>query len=277
MTRLSDFVANRSLEQIYDEGWGPAVLDPFAEDFKNYVSAGDVVLDVGCGTGIVTLLAAEAAGPEGQVVGIDPTGFLLDRARSKTPAYPVKWIDTNVEDMPFDENTFDVVLCHQTFQYVEDPAAGMAAMKHVAKQGGTIAVSVWSPVEMQIPVRDLEDLIAQHISPEVSTLHAFSFGGLDKLSGLASDAGLDVRFAGTVSKPTEYDSVGACVELMLAGAGRPLPDGSLGMGLFDLEDPAYERGVEDLIAALEIRWADYTRNGRLIVPYFTDVVVAQKQ
>ena len=57
MTRLSDFVGNRSLGQIYDEGWGPVVLDILAKDFagRSHVSTDDVVLDVGCGTGAVTL------------------------------------------------------------------------------------------------------------------------------------------------------------------------------------------------------------------------------
>ncbi len=45
----------RILEQIYDEGWGPSVLDPFVKDFSKFVSEGDAVLDVGCGPGLVTL------------------------------------------------------------------------------------------------------------------------------------------------------------------------------------------------------------------------------
>jgi len=277
MTRLSEFVGTRSLGQIYDEGWGPAVLDPFTKDFKNYVSTGDVVLDVGCGTGLVTLYASEAAGPEGRVVGIDPTSFLLERARSKTSAHPIEWVDASVEDMPFEEDTFDVVLCQQALQYMEDPLIGMKSMTRVLKPGGTVAVSVWSPTDSQVPVRDFEDLIAQHIDPDVSTLHAFTFGGLERLTSLASEAGLKLVSAETVSHPTIYESVAACVELVLAGAGRALPDGTLGMGMFDLEDERYVQGVEDLIVALEQKWASYTRSGQLVVPYFTDVIVAQKE
>ena len=64
---------------------------------------------------------------------------------------------------------------------------------------------------------------------------------------------------------------------MLAGAGRVLPDGTLGMGLFDLEDEMCVQGVEDLIATLEQQWADYRQGGQLVVPYVTDVVVARKE
>jgi SAM-dependent methyltransferase len=235
-----------------------------------------VVLDVGCGTGLVTLYASEAAGPEGRVVGLDPTDALLQRARSKSPAHPIEWVHGGVEGAPFGEDTFDVVLCQQALQYMEDPLVGMKAMRRMVKPGGTVAVSIWSPVDTQVPVRDFEGLIARYVSPEVSTIHAFTFGGLERLTSLSSEAGLTLDSAETVSRPTTYDSVAACVELMLGGAGRVLPDGTLGMGLFDLDDRRYVKGVEDLIAALEKQWADYMQGDDLVVPYFTDVVVAHK-
>ena len=277
MTRLSDFAGGRSLAQIYDEGWGPAVLEPFIKDLNEYISADDAVLDVGCGTGLSTFCASEAAGPTGRVVGIDPTAFLLDMARSKSPPHPIEWIDGGVENMPFDHDSFDVVLCNQALQYTADPLVGVKAMAAVAKPGGTVAISVWSPTEKQIPMRDFEDLIARHIGPDVSTLHAFSFGGLELLQSLVEEANLGVASAKTVAHPTTYKSVAACVELLLAGAGRALSNGTLGMGLFDLEDPAYVQGVEDLIAELEEKWIDHVRDGQLEVPYFTDMVVGRKE
>ena len=138
--------------------------------------------------------------------------------------------------MPFEEDTFDVVLCNQGLEYMEDPLLSMEAMTRVVKPGGTVAVSVWSPTEKQIPVRDFEALIARYISPDVATIHAFTFGGLERLTSLATEAGLRLVSAETIDRPTTFESAAACAELMLAGAGRVLPDGTLGMGLFDLED-----------------------------------------
>ena len=278
MTRLSEFVGNRSLGQIYDEGWGPVMLNILAEDFANRspVSPGDAVLDVGCGTGAVTLHASEAAGPDGRVVGLDPTNPLIEMARAKIPPHPIEWIDGSVEEMPFDENKFDVVLCHQALQYMGDPLVSMNAMTRVVKPGGTVAVGVLSPAETQVPFREIEDEIARYISPDVSAIHAFSFGGLERLSSMATDAGLRLVSAETVSLPTTWPSVAACVELVLAGAGHVRPDGTMGMGLFDLDDERYVQGVEDLIASLEKQWSGHMQGGQLVVPYFTDVVVAQK-
>ena len=69
MTRLTDFISGRTLGEIYDEGWVPAVLDPFARDFQSLVTTSQSVLDVGCGTGLVIAYVAEMSGENGRVVG----------------------------------------------------------------------------------------------------------------------------------------------------------------------------------------------------------------
>jgi ubiquinone/menaquinone biosynthesis C-methylase UbiE len=277
MSRLSDFVGDRSLGQIYDEGWVPAVLEPFKQDFENYISPGLEVLDVGCGTGFVTHYVSGIVGSDGRVVGIDPTDFLLERALLKPSENPIEWMNCTVEEMPFQANSFDVVVCNQALQYMEDPLKSLKAMKHVVKPNGIVVVSVWSPVELQVPVRDFEELIAKFISPEVATIHAFGFGGVDRLSSLAVKSDLEINSVKTISHPTVYNSVADCVELMLGGAGRMLPDGTMGMGLFDLEDPKYFEGVEDLIRTLEIEWSSYLAGDHLSVPYFSDLIVLKKQ
>ncbi len=275
MTRLTEFVAGRTLAQIYDEEWVPSVLEPFARDLAAFVSPGQSVLDVGCGTGVVAAHAATRAGRAGRVVGLDPTTFLLDRARELRTNPPIEWIDGSADSLPFEAATFHTVLCHQALQYIESPAAAMNQMARVTKDGGMVAISIWSPTPVQVPVRDFEELIARHIDPDCASIHAFGFGGIEALTSLTVQAGLDVVSAKRVSHATTYRSVAACAELMLAGAGRPLPDGSMGLGLFDLEDPKYTPHVEALIHDLERRWAKYIRAGRLQVPYFTDIVVGR--
>ncbi len=87
MTRLSDFVGNRSLAQIYDEGWGSLVRDPFAKDPAKFVSEAANVLHVGCGIGAVNVHAV-----------------------------PVEWVLGGVETLEYDDATFDVVLSRQALQ-----------------------------------------------------------------------------------------------------------------------------------------------------------------
>lgn len=276
MSRLSDFIGGRSLGEIYDAGWVPSVLQPFTEDYSDYIAPGSHVLDVVCGTGLMTLHAAGLAGPSGRAVGIDPTGPLLQMALQKAAPNPVEWHEIGVQAMPFEADSFDLVLCNQALQYMEDPESALDAMKKVVKTGGYILLSTWSPTEKQIPVNDFEKMIAKHISPEYSTIHAFTFGGMPRLKSLASAVDVNVVRAETIGRPTNYVSVAACVELMLGGAGRMLPDGTMAMGLFDPEDPIFARGVETLITELEVKWSSYTSEEGLTIPYYTDFIVLEK-
>ncbi len=54
MTKLREFLGGRSIAEFYDSGWGPTALDMFAADHSEYAAGGNNVLDLGCGTGVVT-------------------------------------------------------------------------------------------------------------------------------------------------------------------------------------------------------------------------------
>lgn len=91
---------------------------------------GERVLDVACGTGIVTRLAAQRAGEVDRVCGLDVNDEMLAAARAATSdALPhVDWRQGDVVAMPLDDESFDLVLCQQGMQFFPDrPAARCAA------------------------------------------------------------------------------------------------------------------------------------------------------
>ena len=93
MTRLTDFLNNRSMSELYDTYWVPACLLDYAKKMAEHVAPGQRVLDLGCGTGVVTGYATAIAGPNGEVTGYDPTPDLLNAARQKSfSGAPIKWI-----------------------------------------------------------------------------------------------------------------------------------------------------------------------------------------
>jgi SAM-dependent methyltransferase len=108
------------------------------------VRAGQRVLDVACGTGVVAVTAARLGA---RVTALDLTPELLARARenSKLANVEVEWHEGDVEKLPFDNGVFDVVLSQYGHIFAPRPAVAVAEMLRVLKTGGTIAFSTWPP------------------------------------------------------------------------------------------------------------------------------------
>jgi ubiquinone/menaquinone biosynthesis C-methylase UbiE len=108
----------------------------------------DGVLDVGCGTGVVAVTAARLGA---QVTGLDLTPELLERARENAAIARVSidFHEGDVENLPFGDNEFDVVLSQYGHMFAPRPALAIAEMLRVLRPGGTIAFSTWPP-EMNV-------------------------------------------------------------------------------------------------------------------------------
>jgi SAM-dependent methyltransferase len=108
------------------------------------VRAGQRVLDVGCGTGVVAITAARAGA---KVSALDLTPELLERARQngQLAEVEVEWREGDAENLPFGDATFDIVLSQFGHMFAPRPAVAVAEMLRVLKPGGTIAFSTWPP------------------------------------------------------------------------------------------------------------------------------------
>ena len=123
----------------YERYFVPAIGRPLATDLvaAAALQAGERVLDVACGTGVVTRLAAEQVGPGGSVAGADLTANMLEVARSAAPPKSgIQWYETSAEAMPLPDHAFDVVFCQLGLQFVADKAAAAREMHRVLVPGG---------------------------------------------------------------------------------------------------------------------------------------------
>ncbi len=133
-------------------------MAPFVEALVgSTIRPGDAVLDVACGTGFATRAAAAVAGAGARVQGADLNPAMVDQARTvpDTSGADLRWAEASGLDLPFGEGEFDAVICQQGLQFFPDPAPGIREMVRVARPGGCIGVTVWSPSERS-PFLDCE-------------------------------------------------------------------------------------------------------------------------
>jgi len=138
-------------KQAQKEGWKSfapleVITTPAGARLVHFagVGPGMRVLDVGCGTGVVAVTAARTGA---QVQGIDLTPELLDRARENatTAAVAVDWREGDVEQLPYSDGEFDVVLSQFAHMFAPRPQVAVGEMLRVLRAGGTIAFSTWPP------------------------------------------------------------------------------------------------------------------------------------
>jgi ubiquinone/menaquinone biosynthesis C-methylase UbiE len=109
------------------------------------ISAGYNVLDVACGTGN-TAITAKRMVPDIKVTGIDFTPELLSQAKEQASIADegdIEWKEANVEDLPFENEIFDVVFSSFGHMFAPHPQVAIKEMIRVIKPGGCIAFSTW--------------------------------------------------------------------------------------------------------------------------------------
>jgi SAM-dependent methyltransferase len=107
---------------------------------------GHNVLDVACGTGLITFAAAQAVGPDGSVLGVDISGGMVEACMQRAQARRVanvafERMDAELLDLP--AAAFDVALCAFGLMYLSDPEAALREMRRVVQPGGRMAAAVW--------------------------------------------------------------------------------------------------------------------------------------
>lgn len=105
---------------------------------------GEVVLDLGCGAGIDSLLAARAVGPTGKVIGLDMTPEMIDRARKhadEAGAAQVEIVEGLLEDIPLPARSVDVIVSNGVLNLSTRKSRAIAEMTRVLRPGGRISIA----------------------------------------------------------------------------------------------------------------------------------------
>ncbi len=198
---------NTSVPDNYERYFVPAIGKPASKGLlaAAQLKAGERVLDVACGTGVVTRAAADAVGPTGTVAGLDINPAMLTTARKQVKSEnSIDWYEASAESIPLPNSSFDVVLCQMGLQFMPDTPAAIAEMRRVLAPGGRALVSIPGPEPEFFSI--MIDALDRRIGPEaaafaraVFSLHdqteirkLFDEGGFGKVEVKAATLQLDL-------------------------------------------------------------------------------------
>jgi ubiquinone/menaquinone biosynthesis C-methylase UbiE len=136
-----------SAAEVYEAFFVPALFRQWAPKMAQAagLAAGQRVLDVACGTGVLAREAVKHVGPSGAVTGLDRNEGMLAVARREAP--DVEWQLGRAEALPFDAATFDAVVSQFGLMFFEDQTAALEEMWRVLRPGGRLAVTVWDTLD----------------------------------------------------------------------------------------------------------------------------------
>jgi arsenite methyltransferase len=148
------FHTGRPLARIleYADEWLEGIPESSIESFAGTgnpfslgeISSGERVVDVGCGAGIDSLIAARKVGPEGRVIGVDMTPVMLEKARrgaEEAGLSNVEFREGYAEALPVEDGWADAVISNGVLNLMPDKAAALAEMARVLKPGGRLQIA----------------------------------------------------------------------------------------------------------------------------------------
>jgi SAM-dependent methyltransferase len=256
--------------EAYERYLVPAIFAGWAADLVDLAAprTGERVLDVACGSGIVARTAAPRVGPSGTVVGIDINPGMLDVAREAaaavTPA--IAWQEGKAEALPFDDDSFDVVICQQGLQFSLEQRQAVEEMRRVLAPRGRLVVAAWAGAEQHAGWRAFDLTLGRHLGTELTedlqSVHAL--GDIDRLRDLFNGAGFAEHRIRLAARNVRFPSVEGLLQ-QIAAISPPVA-----AAVADAGDEGRTALLDDLEAAMR----PHTDDDGVTFPFESYVVTA---
>jgi ubiquinone/menaquinone biosynthesis C-methylase UbiE len=253
---------------IYESQLVQAVFEPLARILIECArpKAGEHVLDAACGTGIVARLAAPIVGRSGRTVGLDYDPIMIEMARGLAPQ--IEWRQGDLQNLPFPDGCYDLVLCQQGLQYLPDPGAGLRQIHRVLRPGGRMVLATWSDLAKSPGHVLLFQALAATIGSDRARPLGWSLADEAQLRELVSQAGFVSVTTTIISLQTRYPSARAFVEIVLKGSSKVTREELA-------QIPADRRAA--FVNEVAMRLRDYETSNALMLPMESRVLVGSKR
>ncbi|MGY3264458.1 class I SAM-dependent methyltransferase [Lysobacter sp. HA35] len=255
------------IADIYARLLVPMLFEPFARDLAARVdaSARDV-LETAAGTGALTREIA-ARLPDARIIATDLSAPMLDVAHHEPGVAGVRWRVADAQSLPFDDDTFDAVLCQFGVMFFPDRVLGYTEARRVLRDRGVFLFNAWDAIEANPITATITDALAQRFPDDPPTFMVRVPHGYHDAARIEADvrrAGfVDIHIttvaATTIASSAEDAATAFC-------AGTPLRHE------IEARDPG---GLDDAIAITTSALCDRFGGGRIEAPMRARVVEAR--
>jgi len=191
--------------KAYDDLLAPALFQEWANQMAELagLEANDTVLDVACGTGVLSIAAKRHAG---SVTGLDLNPGMLVVANEK--AAGIEWRQGSAESLPFDDESFDVVMSQFGLMLFDSPEAAVGETWRVLRPGGRLFVAVFDSLDQHPAYALAADVYEQVVGPDIGNAlrYPFSMGDVAELNRLFQDAGISAPVVTTHASAAHFEN-----------------------------------------------------------------------
>ena len=145
----TDKVFSGSVPKLYETHLVPLIFEPYAADLAQRLAARPVnrVLEIAAGTGVVTRAHPSVLPASASIVATDLNQAMLDQAAALGTRRPVEWRQADAMHLPFEDETFDAVVCQFGIMFMPDKPKAFSQARRMLRPGGVFIFNVWDRIE----------------------------------------------------------------------------------------------------------------------------------
>jgi ubiquinone/menaquinone biosynthesis C-methylase UbiE len=213
--------------QAYEQYMVPGIMIPGVELMLRYAQpqAGERVLDIACGTGIVARTVAPLVGAQGKVTALDinPAMLKVAQAQPIPGGASINWREGSALSLPFPDGAYDLVLCHQGLQFFPDKVAALREAKRVLVSGGRIVVNVQQSLQENPVYKTFNEVLVGHM--KMPALAApFAFGEAEALYSVLTEAGFSAVEVIPVSHTVRFPGISIFIQASIIGSAAVIQE-----------------------------------------------------
>lgn len=202
MNTADGFYLSKEAAEGYEQQKVPSLFGPIARATLDVVSLpeGAQIIDVACGTGIISKVAAERLTGQGRIVGTDLNPAMIEVACRTMPAtrHRIEWFTCDATELPFENGEFDTAFCQQGLQFFPDKPKALSEIRRVLVTNGRLFLTCWKSVSPLFQAAS--DSLRYRIGNEIAeqALRPYAFRDCGVISSLLKNAGFEVNEVSTL-------------------------------------------------------------------------------